>query len=219
AGLYPSPVAHADVSTSTTHKTLRGPRGGLILTKKPLAAGVDRTNFPGNQGGPLMHVIAAKAVCFQEALKPEFKNYQQRVLANARTLANELTRLGFRIVSGGTDCHLLSADLRPKNITGKEAETCLYKAGITVNKNTIPYDPEKPAIASGIRLGTPAVTTRGMGEPEMQTIASWINEAILAEHQDAKLKTIKNEVLRLCQKFPVYPDRLEAMEALAPIMR
>jgi glycine hydroxymethyltransferase len=162
-------------------------------------------NFPGNQGGPLMHVIAAKAVCFGEALKPEFRAYQQQVLKNARQLAQHLTDRGFRIVSGGTDCHLLSVDLRAKNLTGKEAELALDKAGITVNKNTIPYDPQKPMVTSGIRIGTPAVTTRAMKEAQMGDIAEFINDALSHKDDDAYLKSVSEKVKSLCKKFPIYP--------------
>ncbi len=206
AGLYPSPVPLTDFTTTTTHKTLRGPRGGLILCKAKHAAAVDKINFPGTQGGPLMHAVAAKAVCFGEALKPEFKDYQTRVLANARTLARFLKDKGFRIVAGGTDCHLFSLDLRPKGVTGKEAEAALDAAGITVNKNAIPYDPQKPFIASGVRLGTPAVTTRGMGEKEMEAVAQFIDEAVAARENPAKLSAIRNEVRALCARFPIYPE-------------
>ncbi len=211
AGIYPSPVPLADFVTTTTHKTLRGPRGGMILCREKFAAAVDKVNFPGTQGGPLMHVIAAKAVCFGEALKPAFKTYQQRVLENARAMAKALADAGFRIVSGGTDCHLFSVDLRPKNITGKEAETVLEAAGITVNKNAIPFDPQKPAIASGIRIGTPAVTTRGMGVPEMLAIAGWIGEAIAARSDDKRLKRIAAEVKELCRRFPIYPELMASL--------
>jgi glycine hydroxymethyltransferase len=211
AGLYPSPVPHADFTTSTTHKTLRGPRGGLILCKTKHAAAVDKINFPGTQGGPLMHAIAAKAVCFGEALKPEFKEYQRRVLTNARKLSETLAGLGFRIVAGGTDCHLFSLDLRPKNATGKEAEAALDKAGITVNKNAIPYDPQKPFIASGIRIGTPAVTTRGMGEVEMEKIAHHIDEALCARSDDAALMRIRSQVRALCARFPIYPELIKKL--------
>lgn len=214
AGLYPSPVGYAHFITSTTHKTLRGPRGGLILCTQELAQQLDKANFPGNQGGPLMHVIAAKAVCFKEALAPNFKDYQKQVLENARAMAAALAGKGYRIVSGSTDCHLFSVDLRAKNVTGKEAEAALGEAGITVNKNAIPYDPQKPMIASGIRLGTPAVTTRGMGRQEMEAIAHWIDEAILRRDDLTKLKTIKNEVLKLCLRFPIYEKKIRAMEAL-----
>lgn len=204
AGLYPSPVAYADAVTTTTHKTLRGPRGGLILCKEKYKKEINRVVFPGTQGGPLMHVIAAKAVCFGEALKPDFKKYQSQVLANSRALALQLKNLGYRIVSGGTDCHLCSVDLRAKNITGKEAEIALDKAGITVNKNTIPYDPQPPLITSGIRIGTPAITTRGMKEGEMEIIAGLINDAITHYKDDTYLKSISEKVKKFCQKFPIY---------------
>ncbi|MDD5656402.1 MAG: serine hydroxymethyltransferase [Elusimicrobia bacterium] len=209
AGEYPSSVPYTDFTTSTTHKTLRGPRGGLILCRSVHAAAVDKTNFPGTQGGPLMHVIAAKAVCFGEALRPAFKVYQQRVKANARRLSAALADRGLRIVAGGTDCHLFSVDLRPKNVTGKEAEAALDKAGITVNKNAIPYDPQKPMIASGVRIGTPAVTTRGMGPAEMEQIAQLIGEALAARADDAKLAAVRGEVRRLCARFPIYAGMLE----------
>ncbi|MBI5210722.1 MAG: serine hydroxymethyltransferase [Elusimicrobia bacterium] len=212
AGLYPSPVPHADVVTTTTHKTLRGPRGGLIVGKAAYGKALNSMNFPGNQGGPLMHVVAAKAVCLGEALRPDFKDYQAGVLANARRLASAMAGLGFRIVAGGTDCHLFSADLRPKNTTGKEAEASLDKAGITVNKNTIPFDPQKPFVGSGIRLGTPAVTTRGMGLKEMDKIAQWIDDAIAAKNDEKLLKAIKAKVKALCRRFPIYPARVKRME-------
>jgi glycine hydroxymethyltransferase len=204
ADIYPSPVPLADFVTSTTHKTLRGPRGGLVLSKSTHQSALDKIMFPGIQGGPLMHIIAAKAVCFGEALKPDFRQYQSQILANARKLATELQHKGFRIVAGGTDCHLFSVDLRAKNVTGKEAEETLDKAGITVNKNAIPYDPQKPFIASGIRIGTPAVTTRGMGEREMESIASLIDEALSARNSEARLSAIRGEVRKLCSKFPIY---------------
>ncbi|MBI5622790.1 MAG: serine hydroxymethyltransferase [Elusimicrobia bacterium] len=213
AGLYPSPIPHADVVTSTTHKTLRGPRGGLILGKAAYGKALNSMNFPGNQGGPLMHVIAAKAVCFGEALRPEFREYQANVIANARAMAAALQDLGFRIVTGGTDCHLFSVDLRPKSTTGKDAESALDKAGITVNKNTIPFDPQKPFIASGIRIGTPAVTSRGMGVKEMRKIAEWIDAAITGKDDEKLLKAIKAKVKGLCRKFPVYPRLVKQMEA------
>lgn len=205
AGIYPSPVPYADIVTTTTHKTLRGPRGGLILSKACYKAAVNRTTFPGNQGGPLMHAIAAKAVCFKEALSPEFKEYQKQVVKNAQKLAAELQGLGYRIVSGGTDCHLMSVDLTPKQVTGKDAEIALDKAGITVNKNTIPYDPLPPMITSGIRIGTPAVTTRGLKESDMTTVAGFIDEAIKHKDNDAMLTSIKGKVKDLCSKFPMYP--------------
>jgi glycine hydroxymethyltransferase len=209
AGLYPSPVPYADVVTTTTHKTLRGPRGGLILCKQKYAADIDRSVFPGDQGGPLMHVIAAKAIAFGEALKPAFRAYQKQVKENAATLADALTKNGLRIVTGGTDCHMFLVDLRPKNITGKDAEIALGKAGITTNKNAIPFDPQKPFIASGIRLGSPAVTTRGMKKKEMILIANWITRA-LDVHEDTKaLAKIHAEVTKLCSKFPLYKEHLK----------
>ncbi len=206
AGIYPSPIPYADVVTSTTHKTLRGPRGGLILSKKVYSKAIDRTNFPGNQGGPLMHVIAAKAVCFNEAMKPEFVDYQKQVVKNAQKLAKELEVRGYRIVSGGTDCHLFSVDLRAKNVTGKDAEIALDKAGITVNKNTIPYDPQPPLITSGIRIGTPAITTRGMKEKDMEEIAEYIDDAIIHKDDDGYLKSIKEKVKKLTERYPLYSD-------------
>jgi glycine hydroxymethyltransferase len=211
AGVYPSPVGLADFTTTTTHKTLRGPRGGMVLCKSIHQKALDSSVFPGEQGGPLMHVIAAKAVCFGEALKPEFKVYQQKTLNNARRLSKALTDRGFRIVAGGTDCHLFSVDLRPKNATGKEAEEALDKAGITVNKNAIPYDPQKPFIASGVRIGTPAITTRGMGEKEMDEVASLIDEALKVRTDDAALKRVKEAVTALCRRFPIYPAIMEKL--------
>jgi glycine hydroxymethyltransferase len=210
AGIYPSPVPVADFTTTTTHKTLRGPRGGMVLCREKYAQAFDKIVFPGTQGGPLMHVIAAKAVAFGEALKPEFKKYQAQVLANARALAEALKDQGFRIVTGGTDCHMFLLDLRPKNVTGKEAEEALGKAGITVNKNAIPYDPQKPFIASGIRLGTPALSTRGMKEEEMRQIAAWITDAITHRAEDKILADIHSKVKTLCNKFPFYTKLLKA---------
>ncbi|NLH38855.1 MAG: serine hydroxymethyltransferase [Elusimicrobia bacterium] len=206
AGVYPSPVEYADVVTTTTHKTLRGPRGGLILSKKVYSKSVDKSNFPGNQGGPLMHTISAKAVCFGEALKPEFVEYQKQVISNAKKLAKELESKGYRIVSGGTDSHLFSLDLRAKHITGKDAEEALDKAGITVNKNTIPYDPEPPMVTSGVRIGTPAVTTRGMRENEMEEIATYIDEAITHKDDESFLKALSEKVKGLTKRFPIYND-------------
>ena len=203
AGFHPSPVPYADFVTSTTHKTLRGPRGGLILCKEAFAAEIDKQVFPGIQGGPLMHVIAAKAVCFLEALKPAFKEYARQIVANAQTLAAELEKAGLRIVSGGTDNHLMLADLTRLNVTGKDAATALDQALITVNKNAIPFDQQKPFVTSGIRLGTPAVTTRGMKEAEMRQIAAWIGE-IVAEPGSQKLQSrIRDEVIAFTEKFPV----------------
>lgn len=208
AGEYPSPVPYADLVTTTTHKTLRGPRGGLILCKEQYLKKVNSTVFPGTQGGPLMHVIAAKAVCFGEALKPEFKTYQHQVKLNARALCQALKDLGYRIVAGGTDCHVFSVDLRSKNITGKQAETALDKAGITCNKNTIPYDPQKPMITSGVRLGTPAVTTRGMKEADMAEIAAFIDEAVNNHEDDAKLFAEAEKVKEFLKRFPLYGGSL-----------
>jgi glycine hydroxymethyltransferase len=204
AGVYPSPVPHADVITSTTHKTLRGPRGGLILMKPQHEKAINSAVFPGLQGGPLMHVIAAKAVAFREALAPEFKSYQQQVLANARVMAETLTRRGLRIVSGGTQSHLMLVDLRAKGITGKAAEAALGQAHITVNKNTIPNDPERPMVTSGIRVGTPAMTTRGFREPEAEQTANLIADVLEAPNDPAAIDRVRAEVGRLTAKFPVY---------------
>jgi glycine hydroxymethyltransferase len=204
AGLHPSPVPLADVVTTTTHKTLRGPRGGMILSKEDRAKAINSNIFPGIQGGPLMHVIAAKAVALREAASPAFKEYQQRVLDNAKALAKGLTDAGLRLVSGGTDNHLMLVDLRPKQTTGKAAEEALGKAGITVNKNMIPNDPEKPTVTSGIRVGTPAITTRGMGPAEMATVAALMVEAIEHRDDDAHLARIKGKVLELAKRFPLY---------------
>jgi glycine hydroxymethyltransferase len=206
AGVYPSAVPYADVITTTTHKTLRGPRGGVIMCKAKYAAQIDKTVFPGDQGGPLMHVIAAKAVAFGEALRPEFKTYQQQVLKNARALAAALAKRGLRIVSGGTDCHMFLVDLRPLNVKGKDAQIILEKVNLTTNKNTIPYDPEKPTVCSGIRIGTPAVTTRGLKEPEMDIIAECIVEALKNPADEAALKKISAKTKALCGKFPLYPE-------------
>jgi glycine hydroxymethyltransferase len=203
AGLHPNPVPFADFVTTTTHKTLRGPRGGLILCREEYAKAIDKAVFPGIQGGPLMHVIAAKAVCFKEAATEEFKQYQEQVVKNAIALSNALTKKGYDIVSGGTDNHLILVDLRSKRLTGKKAEKLLEGAGITVNKNTIPYDPEKPNIASGIRLGTPAVTSRGMKEQEMKKIADLIDEALdCGDDEQVRVKLCR-EVESLCKQFPI----------------
>lgn len=201
-GLHPSPVPYADVVTSTTHKTLRGPRSGLILAKERHIKAINSQIFPGIQGGPLMHVIAAKAVCFKEALSPGFRDYQQQVLANTRCLAEELQKNGFRIVSGGTDNHLMLVDLRPKKTTGKAAATALDAAAITVNKNLIPFDPEKPTVASGLRIGTPAVTTRGMKEAEMRQIARFITRVVERPDNPAVAAQVKAEVFSLTRRFP-----------------
>ncbi len=204
AGLHPNPVPVADFVTTTTHKTLRGPRSGMILCKKEFAKKVDSAIFPGTQGGPLMHIIAAKAVCFKEALSDDFKRYQQQILKNSRTMAKALSAKGYRIVAGGTDNHLFMVDLRPKNAKGFEAADALDKVCITVNKNLIPYDPEKPTVTSGIRIGTPAVTTRGMKEPEMEQIAEFIDSAITHRSDPAVLEKIKIDVLSLTKKFVLY---------------
>jgi len=204
AGVYPSPVGIADFITSTTHKTLRGPRGGLILAKAQYAALLDKTIFPVYQGGPLMHVIAAKAVAFNEALSDGFKHYQQRVIDNARTMADVLTRRGLRVVSGGTDCHMFLLDLRAMNITGKDAEALLESAHITLNKNAIPNDPQKPAITSGIRIGTPALTTRGFGEAECAEVANLIADLLEQPNNATLLESTRRRVMHLCECFPVY---------------
>ncbi|NHB77833.1 serine hydroxymethyltransferase [Rhodobacter calidifons] len=213
AGLYPSPFPHAHVATTTTHKTLRGPRGGMILTNdEDIAKKVNSAIFPGIQGGPLMHVIAAKAVAFGEALRPEFKTYQQQVVRNAQALADELMKGGLDIVTGGTDTHLMLVDLRPKGVKGNATEKALGRAHITCNKNGIPFDTEKPTITSGVRLGTPAGTTRGFGEPEFRQIARWIIEVVdglAANGEDGNSAVeakVKAEVEALCQRFPIYPD-------------
>jgi glycine hydroxymethyltransferase len=209
AGAYPSPVPHADVVTTTTHKTLRGPRGGLILCKTEHAKAIDKAVFPGTQGGPLEHVIAAKAVAFGEALTDDFRAYAAQVVANARVLADALVERGFAIVSGGTDTHLMLVDLRPKHLTGKAAEQVLGRAGITVNKNTIPDDPQSPFVTSGIRIGTPALTTRGMGAAEMELIAGLIDRALTSPDDDT-LAGIKREVEALSEEFPLYQPAMAA---------
>jgi glycine hydroxymethyltransferase len=203
AGLHPSPVSYAQVSTATTQKTLRGPRGGFILCDKGLASAVDRAVFPGMQGGPSMHIIAAKAVCFFEAMQPEFVDYQKSVLENARVLASELQSYGMRIVSGGTDNHLVLVDLSPKGISGKDAEEALEAVGISVNRNTIPFDPKPPLITSGIRLGTPAVTTRGFGREEMKAIASLIVKVLPPSGDKQAQEQVRQKVQEMCQQFPI----------------
>src|ERR1700678_705009 len=206
-GVHPSPVPHAHITTTTTHKTLRGPRAGMIICGQDLAAAVDKAVFPGQQGGPLMHIVAAKAVAFGEALRPEFKTYAAQTVANAKTLAVSLQEAGFRIISGGTDNHLMLVDVFAKGILGSEAELALGKAGITVNKNSIPYDANPPLKPSGIRLGTPALTTRGMKEPEMRQIAVWISKALDQRNDDVALERIRGEVAELANKFPLYAWR------------
>ncbi len=207
-GLHPSPVPCCDFVTTTTHKTLRGPRAGLILCKEKYAREIDRAVFPCVQGGPHVHIIAAKAVCFKEAMQPEFRTYQEQVIKNARVLAEELARAGYRIVSGGTDTHLVLVDVFSRGLTGKQAESALERAGITVNKNTIPFDTQPPMIASGIRLGTPAVTTRGMKEPEMRKIAQWIAEVLDQPESEEVQRSVRRRVLELTEQFPLYPHRL-----------
>ncbi|MGO8970492.1 MAG: serine hydroxymethyltransferase [Myxococcaceae bacterium] len=208
AGEHPSPVPLAEVVTSTTHKTLRGPRGGLVLCKEAYARAINSQVFPGIQGGPLMHIIAAKAVAFQEALSPGFRQYQRQIVRNAAALAEALARAGCRLVSGGTDNHLMLVDLRKKGLTGKAAEAALDKAGITVNKNMIPFDPEKPMVTSGIRVGTPAVTTRGMKEAEMAQVGALLGEALDAAGDEAGLLRIRGKVKELAHSFPLYAGRL-----------
>jgi len=202
AGLHPNPVEYADIVTSTTHKTLRGPRGGIIICKEKYANSIDKAVFPGMQGGPLMHVIAAKAVCFKEALKPEFNEYQARIIKNAKALADELIKLDFNLVSGGTDNHLMLIDLRNKGITGKELTEKLDEIGITVNKNSVPFDPEKPMVTSGIRIGTPAITTRGFKEEDMKEIAKIIG--LTVKDFDNSSEKLKEMVKNLCNKYPLY---------------
>ncbi len=206
-GAHPSPVPHAHITTTTTHKTLRGPRSGLILCGQELAAAVDKAVFPGQQGGPLVHIVAAKAVAFAEALRPEFKTYAAQIVANAQVLAAGLQEAGFRIISGGTDNHLMLVDVFQKGILGSEAELALGKAGITVNKNSIPYDTNPPLKPSGIRIGTPALTTRGMAEPEMRQIAAWIAKALDLRNDDAALERIRGEVAEMANRFPLYAWR------------
>lgn len=201
-GLHPSPVPYADFVTTTTHKTLRGPRGGAVLCKEKFAKALDKSVFPGMQGGPLMHIIAAKATCFKEAMEDEFKTYMEQVVKNAKVLSEELTNYGFRIVSGGTDNHVMLVDLTNKDLTGKDAEKLLDSIGITVNKNTIPFETKSPFVTSGIRIGTPAVTTRGFKEAEMKEIAKLINDAI--DNREGDMSSIKERVHELCKKYPLY---------------
>ncbi len=207
--VHPDPVPYADIVTSTTHKTLRGPRGGLILCRAEYAQQIDKAVFPGVQGGPLMHVIAAKAVCFKEAMSPQFRAYAARIVENARALAAEFLRRGYHVVSGGTDNHLMLVDVRSKGLTGRRAERALGDAHIIVNKNMIPFDPEKPMTTSGIRIGTPAMTTRGMGPAEMRVIGGWIDEVLSAPDDAAVAARIRGQVRDLCASFPIYPERVE----------
>jgi len=206
-GAHPSPVPHAQIVTSTTHKTLRGPRSGMILSKAEFAQAIDKVVFPGMQGGPLVHIMAAKAVCFREAMQPEFRDYAKQVVANAKVLAETLAAEGFRIISGGTDTHLMLVDVFSKGMLGSEAEKALGEAAITVNKNAIPFDTNPPMKPSGIRLGTPALTTRGMKQDEMRQIGRWIAEALLSRADTAVLARIRKQVLALCETFPLYAER------------
>jgi len=212
AGLHESPVPYAEFVTTTTHKTLRGPRGAIIMCKKEFAKKIDMGVFPGAQGGPLEHVIAAKAVCFKEALSPEFKSYQQQVLKNAKTFSAEMTRLGYRIVAGGTDTHLFLVDLSSKNITGKDAASALDRAGITVNKNLIPYDSKSPMVTSGVRIGVPAVTTRGMKEAEMKQIAAMIDRVLSNPNDEKNIEAVRADVKKLVKKFPLYKDLIGRLD-------
>ena len=212
-GAHPSPVPHAHIVTSTTHKTLRGPRSGMILSKAEFAQAIDKVVFPGMQGGPLVHIMAAKAICFQEAMQPEFRDYSKQVVANAKVLAETLAAEGFRIISGGTDTHLMLVDVFSKGMLGSEAEKSLGEAGITVNKNAIPFDINPPMKPSGIRIGTPALTTRGMKEAEMRQVGRWIAEALLQRTDAAVLARIRKEVLGLCEAFPLYAERRARAQA------
>jgi glycine hydroxymethyltransferase len=206
-GVHPSPVPHAQIVTTTTHKTLRGPRAGMILCRQEYAAAIDKTVFPGDQGGPLVHIVAAKAVCFREALQPDFKDYARQIVANAKTLAEALRNEGFRLISGGTDTHLMLVDVFAKGMLGSEAEKALGEAGITVNKNAIPFDTNPPLKPSGVRIGTPALTTRGMKEKEMRQVGRWIAEALYHRNEQEVLKRIRKEVFELAEAFPLYAQR------------
>src|SRR3954471_20792930 len=212
-GAHPSPVPHAHIVTSTTHKTLRGPRSGMILSKGEFAQAIDKVVFPGMQGGPLVHIIAAKAVCFQEAMQPEFRDYARQVVSNAKVLAQTMADEGFRIISGGTDTHLMLIDVFSKGMLGSEAEKALGEAGITVNKNAIPFDTNPPMKPSGIRVGTPALTTRGMKENEMRQIGRWIAESLLHRSDAAVLSKVRRQVLDLCESFPLYSERRAKAQA------
>jgi len=216
-GAHPSPVPHAHVVTSTTHKTLRGPRSGMILSRKEFAAAIDKTVFPGMQGGPLVHIMAAKAVCFHEAMQPEFREYARQVVANARVLADSLAAEGFRIISGGTDTHLMLVDVFSQGMLGSEAENALGEAGITVNKNAIPFDTNPPLKPSGIRIGTPALTTRGMREPEMRRVGGWIAQALRGRTDAAVLREIRQHVVELAEAYPLYPERRTNAQAEARV--
>jgi glycine hydroxymethyltransferase len=210
AGVHPSPVPHADVVSTTTHKTLRGPRGGLVLCRAALAKEIDKLTFPGTQGGPLVHTIAAKAVCLKEAMEPSFKEYQKQIVANAKAMANAISKRGFRVVAGGTDNHVFLIEVHPRGITGSDAEKALDRAGITVNKNSIPFDPLPPMKAGGIRLGSPSITTRGMKEPEMELIAGWIAEILTNIGKPEIEQKVRKQVAELAARFPIYESRMNA---------
>jgi glycine hydroxymethyltransferase len=217
AGVHPSPVPHADIVSTTTHKTLRGPRGGLVLCRSAFAKELDKLTFPGTQGGPLVHTIAAKAVCLKEAMEPGFKEYQKQVAANAKAMAESVASKGFRLVSGGTDNHLFLIEVHPRRITGNEAEKALDRAGITVNKNSIPFDPLPPMKAGGIRLGSPSVTTRGMKEPEMKVIGEWVAEILSNVGNTAVEQKVRQQVAELAARFPIYESRLRSAVAHARV--
>jgi glycine hydroxymethyltransferase len=217
AGVHPSPVPHADIVSTTTHKTLRGPRGGLVLCRSAFAKEIDRLTFPGTQGGPLVHTIAAKAVCLKEAMEPSFKEYQKQVTANAKAMAASVAKHGFRLVSGGTENHLFLIEVHSRGITGSDAEKALDRAGITVNKNAIPFDPLPPMKAGGIRLGSPSVTTRGMREPEMELIGTWIAEVLSHVGDSAVEQEVRRRVAELAGRFPIYESRLRGAAAHAQV--
>jgi glycine hydroxymethyltransferase len=210
AGVHPSPVPHADVVSTTTHKTLRGPRGGLVLCRAAFGKEIDKLTFPGTQGGPLVHTIAAKAVCLKEAMEPSFKEYQKQIVANAKAMADAISKRGFRVVAGGTDNHVFLIEVHPRGITGKDAEQALDRAGITVNKNSIPFDPLPPMKAGGIRLGSPSITTRGMKEPEMELIAGWIAEILNNIGKPEIEQKVRKQVAELAARFPIYESRMNA---------
>ena len=210
AGVHPSPVPHADVVSTTTHKTLRGPRGGLVLCRAALAKEIDKLTFPGTQGGPLVHTIAAKAVCLKEAMEPSFKAYQKQIVANAKAMADAISKRGFRVVAGGTDNHVFLIEVHSRGITGKDAEQALDRAGITVNKNSIPFDPLPPMKAGGIRLGSPSITTRGMKEPQMELIAGWIAEVLTNIGEPEIEQKVRKQVAELAARFPIYESRMNA---------
>src|SRR5207237_3946359 len=212
-GVHPSPVPHAQIVTTTTHKTLRGPRAGMILSKQEYAAAIDKTVFPGDQGGPLVTIVAAKAVCFREAMQPDFKDYARQIVANAKTLAEALRNEGFRLISGGTDTHLMLVDVFAKGMLGSEAEKALGEAGITVNKNAIPFDTNPPLKPSGVRIGTPALTTRGMKEKEMRQVGKWIAEALNNRNDASTLERVRKQVLDMAEAFPLYPERRAKAQA------